>query len=188
MPDRFDQILGFLQAAQGLKDTLRSARTAGGRPESVAEHSWSLCLLAILMERDLPALDLPRLLKLCLIHDLGEVISGDIPAIDQDPTTSKAAQERADFTALIAPLPDDLRAEFAALWDEYEAAETVEAQAAKGLDKIETMVQHVSGAQVPGFDYLWNLGYGRSRTDAVPVLKTLRGKVDDLTRAADQAR
>ncbi len=187
-PDRLDRILTFLQAAQGLKDTARSARTAAGQPESVAEHSWSLCLLVLLMERDLPPLDLAKLLKLCVIHDLGEVISGDIPAIHQVPGTDKAAAERADFVTLIAPLPDDLRAEFLALWDEYEAARSAEAQAAKGLDKIETMLQHVSGQQEPGFDYLWNLGYGRDRTDALPVLRALRDKVDVLTRAADASR
>jgi len=145
-------------------------------------------LLVLLMERDLPALDLTRLLKLCVIHDLGEAISGDIPAIHQTPGSSKAAEERADFLSLIAPLPDDLRTDFLGLWDEYEAAETVEAQVAKGLDKIETMAQHVSGHQVPDFDYLWNLGYGRARTDALPILRALRDKVDALTRAADQAR
>ena len=57
---------------------------------------------------------------------------------------------------------------------------------AKGLDKLETMLQHISGTQVPDFDYLWNLTYGRGRTDKTELLRNLRLKVDALTRAADQ--
>ncbi len=189
-PDRLARLITFLQAASVLKDTLRSSRTLAGRPESTAEHSWSLCLLVLLVERDLDGIDVPRLLKLCLLHDLGEAISGDIPAIHQDPDHDKAAEERADFITLCAPLPDDLKTEFLALWDEYDAARTPEAQLAKGLDKLETMIQHVTGQQVEGFDYLWNLGYGTNRTNKTPLLRALRDKVDAMTRqaAADQLR
>lgn len=182
--DRFDALIGFLGDAQALKDTLRSGRTAEGRRESVAEHSWGLCLLALLVEPELDGIDIAKLLKLCILHDLGEAVSGDIPAIHQTGGPDKAMQERADFVALTAALPDDLRRDFVALWDEYEAGETPEAQLAKGLDKLETMIQHVNGRQEPGFDYLWNLGYGTDRTARTPLLQSLRRRVDRLTRKA----
>ena len=183
-PHRHDRILAFLQEAGALKDTLRSARTRDGRTESVAEHSWSLCLLVLLLEPELDGIDVLKLMRLCLVHDLGEAISGDIPAIDQTPDDGKTDRERADVATLTAALPDDLRTGIRDLWEEYEAGETREARLAKGFDKLETMLQHVAGDQVPGFDYLWNLGYGRDRTDATPLLADLRERVDRLTRAA----
>ena len=70
-----------------------------------------------------------------------------------------------------------------ALWQEYEDAATPEARLAKGLDKIETILTHVQGANPPGFDHGFNLGYGRARTDAQPLTRALRAPLDDETRA-----
>lgn len=181
--DRLDRVLAFLTRAERLKDTLRSGRTGSGAPESVAAHSWSLCLLVLLLEDDLEGVDVLQLLRLCLVHDLGEAISGDVPAIYQDPAVDKSAQERADLLTLSEGLPDDVTARLLALWEEYDAGTTPEAVAAKGLDKIETMVQHVTGRQDPDFDYLWNLGYGVDRTARTDLLRALRRKVDAMTRA-----
>ena len=180
---RLDGVIAFLQAAERLKDTLRSGATSGGRRESAAEHSWRLALLALLLDRDLGAVDRLKVLKLCLVHDLGEAISGDTPAVDQRPDDGRAARERADMATLCAPLPADLSADLLALWDEYAAAATPEAKIAKGLDKIETVLQHAIGANDPGFDYAFNLGYGRERTAALPLLRQIRAKADDATRA-----
>lgn len=181
-PDRLARIVAFLDGAEALKDTLRSGRTPAGRPESTAEHSWRLALMALLLGREVPGLDRLRLIELCLVHDLGEAISGDIPAPLQG-AGDKTAAERADLVTLCAPLPGDLRDTLLALWDEYEAAETLEARLAKGLDKIETVLGHTSGAQVEGFDHAFNLGYGRSRTEGHPLLQALRVIADARTRA-----
>ncbi len=180
-PARLQGILDFLQAAEALKDTLRSARTSGGRRESTAEHSWRLCLLAVLLETAFDDLDLAKLLKLCLIHDLGEAISGDIPAIHQTGGDDRAARERADLITLCDPLPEDLRAEILAHWDEYAAARSPEAVIAKGLDKIETMLQHLAGQNGPDFDYAFNLSYGLAQTEAHPLLQQIRAVVDAET-------
>lgn len=180
---RLDGVIAFLQAAERLKDTLRSGATSGGRRESAAEHSWRLALLALLLDRDLGAVDRLKVLKLCLVHDLGEAISGDTPAVDQRPDDGRAARERADMATLCAPLPTDLSADLLALWDEYAAAATPEAKIAKGLDKIETVLQHAIGANDPGFDYAFNLGYGRERTAALLLLRQIRARADDATRA-----
>ena len=81
-------VLEFLRAAEQLKNTLRSGYTSGGRQESVAEHTWRLCLMAMLIGRYVADVDLLRLMKMCLVHDLGEAIEGDIPAPQQAPGAS----------------------------------------------------------------------------------------------------
>lgn len=172
--------LAFFRAAEALKDTLRSGRTSGGRPESTAEHSWRLCLMALTLADALPGIDLPHLLGLLVLHDLGEAVHGDIPAPEQR-GAGKAADERRDLVALLAPLPPATAARLLALWDEYDAAATPEARLAKGLDRLETVLQHVQGANPPGFDYRFNLGYGRAHTDAHPLLAALRAPVDAET-------
>jgi putative hydrolases of HD superfamily len=68
-----------------------------------------------------------------------------------------------------------------ALWDDYAAGSSREAVTAKGLDKIETMLQHLAGAAPPGFDFAFNLSYGRTQTDRHPLLRALRALVDDAT-------
>ena len=78
------------------------------------------------------------------------------------PGDSKGDQERRDLLQLLAPLPERMRAEIAALWDEYEAATSPEAKLAKALDKLETIMQHTQGKNPPAFDYRFNLEYGRT--------------------------
>ncbi|MCU0513997.1 MAG: HD domain-containing protein [Anaerolineae bacterium] len=175
-------ILHFLREAERLKNVYRSAWLSGGHPESTAAHTWRLCLMVVVLAPQLSGLDISRLLKMCLIHDLGEAIHGDIPAIYQDASAPKAAQERQDLLTLVQPLPPALQAEIIALWDEYEAAATPEAQAAKALDKLETLLQHNQGANPPDFDYVFNIDYGRRFTDALPLAAALRTLIDADTR------
>lgn len=187
-----DDIIGclqFLHEAERLKQVFRTSWTSGGHPESAASHSWRLCLMALVFARGFPEADFGRLIKLCIVHDLGEAIRGDIPAIEQTPGAPKAAEERADLLTLAASLPEAIRAEIVALWDEYEAAATPEAKVAKALDKLETMLQHNQGANPPDFDYAFNLGYGRKFTDALPLAAAIRSFIDAETRRnADRPR
>jgi putative hydrolase of HD superfamily len=176
-------ILTFLRRAEALKHTYRSAWTSAGEPESVAAHTWRLALMALLLAPQLPEVDLLRLLKICLIHDLGEALNGDIPAIEQTDGPEKAIQERKDLLELIDSLPNDLRAELLTLWEDYEAAGSTEARLAKGLDKLETLIQHNQGDNPADFDYAFNLGYGRRYTQAPTLIAELRRLVDADTRA-----
>jgi putative hydrolase of HD superfamily len=180
-------VLTFLRSAERLKLVTRSGWTSAGQPESVAEHTWRLCLMAMLLYGETPGVDLARLLRMCLIHDLGEAIGGDVPAPAQTPDSGKADRERADLLELTAPLPPGLRREIVALWDEYEAATTPEARLAKGLDKLETILQHTQGRNPADFDYAFNLAYGQRYTAADPVLAALRARLDEETarRAKD---
>ncbi len=180
--------LDFLRHAEQLKNTIRSAHTSAGRPESVAEHTWRLCLMALVFKPHFPAVDFERLIKICIIHDLGEALGGDIPAPEQGQAGAKAADERADLLHLLAPLPITLQDEITTLWDEYEAAATPEAQLAKALDKLETILQHNQGKNPADFDYHFNLGYGRQYTSDDPLIATIRQVLDAETeRRAQEA-
>lgn len=180
-------VLDFLRAAERLKATPRSAYTSTGERERTAEHSWRLCLMAMVLAPEFPDVDVARSLRICIVHDLGEAVRGDVPAPEQarrlaeDPADTKAAEARADLLTLVALLAPAMRDEITALWDEYEAARTPEARLAKGLDKLETILQHTQGHNPPDFDYPFNLGYGRRFTTGHPALDALRAVLDRET-------
>ncbi|OWG19092.1 hypothetical protein KDK82_2574 [Delftia sp. K82] len=171
--------LDFLREAEKLKSVLRSAHTSTGRTESTAEHSWRLCLMAIAFEDQFAQLDM---LKLCVIHDLGEAIHGDIPAVEKNQHPDKSAQEKADLLHLTRSLQPGHRDAIMALWQEYEDAATPEARAVKALDKLETILQHNQGINPQDFDYGFNLGYGRKYTGADPLFAQVRSLLDEDTR------
>jgi putative hydrolase of HD superfamily len=180
-------VLDFLRGAERLKSTTRTGYTSTGQQESVAEHTWRLCLMAMVLRSEFPDVDFAKLVKICIIHDLGEAIHGDVSAPEQARRTAlgvnvgKAADERRDLLELLSPLPPRLRDEIAALWDEYEAAESPEAKLAKALDKLETIMQHNQGLNPADFDYRFNLGYGRKHTADIPLVAQVRKILDDET-------
>ena len=173
--------LQFMREAERLKNVLRSARTSTGRHESTAEHTWRLALLALVLADEKPELDLPRVLAMCLVHDLGEAYEGDIPAVAQCDPASKAAAELAAMERLTPLLPAEAAARIRTLWEEYEACATPEARWVKALDKAETILQHNQGANPADFDYEFNLTYGAEwfRDDA--LLRRLRRLLDAET-------
>ena len=187
LPSELAGVLDFLLASERLKVTRRSAYTSDGKQESVAEHTWRLCLMALVLSPEFPHIDFARLVKICLVHDLGEAVGGDIPAPEQarrraaGVATGKGDDERRDLMTLLDPLPAGLKAEIASLWDEYEAAESPEAKLAKGLDKLETILQHTQGTNPPGFDYRFNLAYGRDHTADQPLIAAVRAILDAET-------
>lgn len=178
--DEIAGLLEFLRSAERLKNVTRTSWSSEGRRESVAEHTWRLCLMAVVLGREFEGVDTARLMKMCVIHDLGEAIGGDISATLQPPE-GKAAQERADLLELLKPLPESARAEILELWDEYEAAASPEARIAKALDKLETIMQHNQGWNPDSFDYAFNLGYGIKHTAVHPLIIEIRRILDEET-------
>ena len=174
--------LAFLQEAEKLKSVLRSAHTSTGRPESTAEHTWRLCLMAMTFEDELAGMDMLKILKMCLIHDLGEAIHGDIPAVEKNDHPDKSEQEKTDLLHLTRSLDEQHRAGILALWQEYEDAATPEAKAVKALDKLETILQHNQGINPPDFNYGFNLTYGQKHTSADPLFALMRSLLDEGTR------
>jgi putative hydrolases of HD superfamily len=186
--------MDFLRASERLKATHRTAYTSKGQQESVAEHTWRLCLMAMVLAPEFPGVDFARLVKICLVHDLGEAVGGDVPAPEQARrlaaglATGKGKDERRDLLTVLEPLPSALQAEIAELWDEYEAARTPEAKLAKALDKLETIMQHTQGRNPESFDYRFNLAYGRDHTGTPRLIAQMRAILDAETeRLASEA-
>ena len=134
------EYLEILHVAERLKDTPRHCTTTKGRTESVAEHSWRMSLMASLLRHEFPDLDMDKVVNMCLIHDLGECFTGDIPTFVK--TDADRAAEDALLDQWVKSLPDELSADIAALYDEMNAQETAEAKVYKALDKLEALIQH----------------------------------------------
>ncbi|UYH53067.1 HD domain-containing protein [Lawsonia intracellularis] len=179
---QLNECIAFIQRAENLKNTLRSAHTSQGRQESAAEHSWRLCLLILVFAKYFEHADVNKLLRLAVVHDLGEAVCGDIPAIAKPDLDKKSETERRGMCELCTGLPESIYTEMLALWDEYELAETLEAKIVKGLDKLETIMQHNQGKNPPDFDYEFNLFYGQDAISVLPLLKQIRDVLDKNTR------
>ena len=134
------EFLDILHVAERLKDTPRHCTTSRRRTERVAEHSWRVSLMAFLLRDEFPEVDMDRVIRMCLIHDLGECFTGDIPVFlksDRDRETEDTLLERWVHT-----LPDPPAGEMEALYREMDARETPEAKVYKALDKLEALIQH----------------------------------------------
>ncbi|MDO4864101.1 MAG: HD domain-containing protein [Ruminococcus sp.] len=134
------EYLDILHTAERLKDTPRHCTTSSGRTESVAEHSWRVSLMAMLLRHEFPEADISKVVGMCLIHDLGECFTGDIPTFVK--TDSDRAAEDSLLGEWVASLPSELAADLSALYAEMNAQETLEARLYKALDKLEALIQH----------------------------------------------
>src|SRR3989344_3043036 len=115
-----EQIIQFHHEAERLKSVLRHSWLSSGRRESVAEHTWRMALMAILLNKYLDkGVDLLKTLKLILVHDLVEINYKDNPAFKNQPK-DKSHQERKSLTKLTRVLPIELEAELIKSWQEYE--------------------------------------------------------------------
>lgn len=172
------KMLLFLKDAERLKSVLRHSYCSSGRQESVAEHSWRLALMAFVMEKEFPSVDINKVIRMVLIHDLGEIIAGDTPVFPPKPHPDKSFKEREAMGILTSPLSQ--QKQILDLWEEYEAGVTEEAKLAKALDKIEVLMQHVecSPATLVEGEAEFGLIYAREHTDHFPFIKKLRELVD----------
>ena len=95
--EHLNEYLDFIRTVEGIKSVTRTAWTKTGRQESTAEHSFRLALLALTLIDEFPELDAKKVLSMCLIHDLGELYAGDIPAISNTDPLAKSKQEYLDI-------------------------------------------------------------------------------------------
>ena len=124
-------LLDALHVAERLKDETRHCYTSGGRHESVAEHSWRIALMAFWMKDAFPDADIDKVIRMCLIHDLGECFIGDIPTFAK--TDADEAREEAELMAWVRSLPEPVSGEMEALYREMIALETPEAKLYKAI-------------------------------------------------------
>lgn len=176
------QLLKILRVAEKLKCNTRHCVTSTGRPESVAEHSWRLALMAMLLTGEFPELDLNRVIRMCLIHDLGEAFTGDIPTFVK--TDADSRREDDLFDRWIQTLPADVRDEWESLLDEMNAQKTGEAKLYKALDRLEAVIQHNESdidSWLP-LEYSLQLTYGAENVRFSPYLRELKQEIDQWTR------
>ncbi len=177
-----NQMITFIKELERLKETTRTAYMRSGRRESVAEHSWRLAMFALALSDEFPELDLKRVLSLCLVHDLGEAYDGDISATIQVDQKDKIRKEEKAVERLTSNLPGYVSDSILDLCKEYNRGESDEAKFVKALDKMETIIQHTQGTNPPGFDYAFNLTYGKEYADYNAVIKSIRDEIDEETK------
>lgn len=175
------ELLAVLEVAEKLKCNTRHSFTSSGRHESVAEHSWRIALMAMLLRPEFPEADMDRVIRMCLIHDLGEAFTGDIPAFDK--TREDEAEENRRFHELVAGLPEDTRQEFGELLAEMEALQTPEARIYKALDKLEAVIQHNEAdiATWLPLEYDLQLRYGAENVTFSPYMTALKEEINSIT-------
>ena len=168
------ELLNFLHRLECLKTNGRHSTTVGGITETVAAHSWRLSVLALLVAPEFPEIDGNKLIRMCLIHDFGEAITGDIPSFlktkDHEKTEDNAVQ------TLLGTLPEPQRGQLSALFSEMDALESQEARIYKALDKLEAVIQHNESdisTWLP-LEYDLQQTYAVENASEFPYLKQLR--------------
>ena len=174
------EYLDIISVAAKLKTTPRHCFTADNRTESVADHSWRIAMMGMLLcgEEEFRDLDRDKLLLMCLIHDLGEAFTGDIPTFLKNDVDTQV--EDTVFRRWVRSFPEPQRSEWLALLDEMDALETREARTYKALDKLEAIISHNESdisTWLP-LEYDLQFSYGQENMKFSPWLTGLRAAVD----------
>ena len=175
-------LLDILRQAEKLKCITRHCDTTSGRRESVAEHSWRLALMAMLVSDEFPQADMDKVIRMCVVHDLGESFTGDIPAFEKAP--GHREKERQLLNQWVETFPEPHRSEFLALLKEMNALFTEEARIYKALDNLEAVIQHNESdisTWLP-VEYDLQLTYGGDKVAFSPYLQALKVEIDRVTR------
>ena len=168
------ELIDIMQVADRLKDAVRHCYTPGGRRESVAEHSWRMTLMALFIGDEFPEADMDKVIRMCLIHDLGEAFTGDIPTFIK--TESDETREENLLYDWVASLPEPYCTDMRALYDEMEARETLEAKIYKALDGMEALIAH-NDSDISTWEeneYSLQMIYADDKIDFSPFMKKLR--------------
>lgn len=174
---QYQQYINFLGAIEKLKCNTRHSWNSNGRQESVAEHSWRLAVMAMLCRDEYPYINIDKVIKMCLIHDLGEAITGDIPAFFK--TDADEAKEENAISTLLKLLPDSTATELGELFAEMSELETTEAKLYKALDNLEALVSH-NEADISTWlprEYEDNLTYGQKNCEFSEWTKGLKAYI-----------
>ena len=177
------EFIRILNSVEPLKNNTRHSWTSTGRHESVAEHSWQLTLMAFFVRDEFPELDADKVMKMCLVHDIGEAFTGDVPSFEK--TAADEEKETARLAAWVDTLPPPYRAELHALYAEMDALQTPEAKLYKALDNLEAVMQH-NQAELSTWlplEYTLQLSYGGDKVEFSPWLQSLKARLNADTRA-----
>ncbi len=175
------KLIEIMGVAEKLKNNTRHSWTSSNRRESVAEHSWRLSLMAYLVKDEFPDADINKVILMCIFHDLGEAITGDIPAFIK--TERDEIIENREVHRLLCSLPEPYREELTLLFQEMHEQKTVESRIFKALDKMETLIQH-NEADISTWlplEYEQNLIYGEKEVEFSEYMKELKQAINEDT-------
>jgi putative hydrolase of HD superfamily len=176
------ELIKLMPAAEKLKCNTRHSYTSSGRHESVAEHSWRIALMAMLVSNEFPGADMDKVIRMCLIHDLGEAFTGDIPSFDK--TAEDEQKEQNVLSDWVEGFPEPERTEWRELYAEMNELETTEAKIYKALDKMEAVIQHDEAdisTWIP-LEYDLQFEYGKENVSFSTYMQELKAEVDKMTR------
>lgn len=177
-------LLDILALAAKLKTSPRHCWTAPERQESVADHSWRLAFFAMILreEEAFKEIDMDKVIRMCLIHDLGEAFTGDIPVFLK--TKEDGQKEDEILLRWVDSLSESLKEEWTALLTEMNERKTIEAKVYKALDKLEALISHNESdisTWLP-LEYDLQLTYGQKEMECMPYFIELRESVDEWTK------
>ncbi len=155
MTQRLEQQIAFLNEADKLKSVMRGTLLCdGSRSENSAEHSWHLTLYAlVLADQAGPNVDMIRVIKMLILHDIVEIDAGDNPIFGSYDASDMEAQEQAAADRIFGLLPKDLKDDLRSAWEEFEANRTPTAQFAKSLDRFQPPMQNLAAGGGSWIDY-----------------------------------
>lgn len=155
MTARLEQQIAFLNEADKLKSVVRATELCdNSRYENSAEHSWHLTLYAlVLSDQAGPDVDINRVIKMLILHDLVEIDAGDNPIFGEFDAGEVVAQEQIAADRIFGLLPSDIAATLRPIWEEFEAAQTPTAQFAKSLDRFQPPMQNLQSGGGSWIDY-----------------------------------
>ena len=161
------KFMEIISIAENLKNNTRHSWTSSNRHESIAEHSWRLSLMAYLVKDEFPDADINKVILMCIFHDLGEAITGDIPAFNK--TASDEIEENREVNLLLSRLPEPYKKELSMLFLEMNELKTIESKIFKALDRMEAL------------EYELNLTYGEKEVEFSDYMKELKKAINEDT-------
>jgi len=174
--------LEILHTFEKLKHVTRHCYMQGGRQESVAEHSHRLAVMAYFVKDEFPKVDIDKVIKMCLFHDLGEAFTGDIPAFHKTDEHEKTETKKIDD--YLNALPEPYQKELEDLFQEMRALKTEEAKLYKALDQMEAVIQHNESdisTWLP-LEYDLQLVYGAEYVAFSPYMTALKEECNQITK------
>ena len=185
-----EKLLNFFHRLEKLKYTLRHSWLSDGRRESVAEHTWRSAFMAMLMCEEIPDVNKSRVIEMLIVHDLGEISEGDIPAFlkDEEKREQVDRVEEKAIDELTREIHPQTRTYIRSLCEEYKKGSTVEAKIAKAIDKMEALLQHNEADISTWIDleYSYNLTYGQKECRYNDYLKECIKLINNETKAKVQ--
>lgn len=175
------ELLNILNVAGRLKTTTRHCYTEADRKESVADHTFRMALMAMLMGSEFPEADMNKVIRMCLIHDLGEAFTGDIPSFYKN-SQDEDVEEDVLFN-WVDTFPEPEREQWFALYEEMNALESEEAKIYKAIDRLEAVISHDESdlsTWLP-LEFELNLTYGNENVAFSQYLTELKSEIDKMT-------